>query len=47
MKIAMLISGAKDLRVALMEAKDATHVRAIVDGFLSAESPDVLRLPVG
>ena len=47
MKIAMLISGAKDFRIALMDARDAARIRAIVEGFLSTESPDVLRLPVG
>jgi nifR3 family TIM-barrel protein len=37
---------AKDLRIALMNARDAVHVRAIVEGFLSTESPDILQLPV-
>jgi len=40
-------NGAKDLRIALMESRNAAHVRAIVDGFLSTESPDILRLSVG
>lgn len=39
--------GAKPLRARLMEARDAVHATAIVEGFLSSVGPEVLRRDVG